>query len=148
MRPPPRAIIRAGNREGDALRIIGVLLATALTLAGCATIQPIHDVVEAPFELPAGKPLPMGVISKAILDAGSSLGWSMQPTAPGKLSGRLALRSHVAEIDVEHNTRSYSIKYRDSSNLDAKGGLIHSEYNRWIDNLDKAIRSYVQSAGG
>ena len=25
---------------------------------------------------------------------------------------------------------------------------IHSEYNRWIGNLDKAIRSYVQNAGG
>lgn len=125
------------------------MLATAtLTLAGCATTQPIHDVVEAPFDLPAGKPLPMSVISKAILDAGSSLGWSMQPTAPGRISGRLLLRTHVAEIEVAHDTVSYSIKYRDSSNLEAKDGSIHSEYNRWIGNLDKAIRSYVQSAGG
>ena len=105
-------------------------------------------MVEAPFDLPAGKPLSMGEISRAIVDAGGSLGWSMQPTAPGKISGRLALRSHVAEIDVEHDSRSFSIKYRDSSNLEAKGGLIHSEYNRWIGNLDKAIRSYVQNSGG
>lgn len=117
-------------------------------MAGCATIEPIDNVVEAPFGLPAGKTLSMGEISKAIVNAGHSLGWSMQPTAPGKISGRLALRTHVAEIDVEHSTRSYSIRYRDSSNLEAKDGLIHSEYNRWIGNLDRAIRSYVQNSGG
>ena len=131
------------------MRVIGSLLgAAALALAGCATTQPIDDVVEAPFGLPAGKTLSMGEISKAIVNAGHSLGWSMQPTAPGKISGRMALRTHVAEIDVEHNTRSYSIRYRDSSNLEAKDGLIHSEYNRWIGNLDRAIRSYVQNSGG
>jgi hypothetical protein len=124
------------------------VLAAALALGGCATNQPIQDVVEASFDLPLGKPLSMGEISKAIVNAGSSLGWSMQSTAPGRISGRLALRSHVAEVDVEHDTARYSIKYRDSSNLEAKGGSIHSEYNRWIGNLDKAIRSYVQNAGG
>jgi hypothetical protein len=117
-------------------------------LAGCASTEPIDNVVEAPLGIPAGKALSMGEISKAIVNAGHSLGWSMQATAPGRISGRLALRTHVAEIDVEHDTRSYSIKYRDSNNLEAKGGLIRSEYNRWISNLDKAIRSYVQNAGG
>jgi len=143
----PRRNSRRWSR-GDRLKIIGILLAAALALGGCATNQPIHEVVEAPFDLPVGKPLTMGEISKAIVNAGSSLGWSMQPTAPGRISGRLALRTHVAEIDVEHDTARYSIKYRDSSNLEAKGGSIHSEYNRWIGNLDKAIRSYVQNAGG
>jgi len=127
---------------------MGILLVAAFGLGGCATIQPIADVVDAPFALPAGKPLSMGEISRAIVDAGHSLGWSMQPTAPGKIAGRIALRAHVAEIEVEYDTRSYSITYRDSSNLEAKDGLIHSEYNRWIGNLDKAIRSYVQNAGG
>ena len=117
-------------------------------MAGCASTEPIENVLEAPLGIAAGKALSMGEISKAIVNAGHSLGWSMQPTAPGKISVRLALRAHVAEIHVEHDTRSYSIKYRDSSNLEAKGGLIHSEYNRWIGNLDKAIRSYIQNAGG
>ena len=116
-------------------------------MAGCASTEPIENVLEAPLGIAAGKALSMGEISKAIVNAGHSLGWSMQPTAPGKISGRLALRTHVAEIDVEHDTRSYSIRYRDSSNLEAKDGLIHSEYNRWIGNLDKAIRNYVQNAG-
>ena len=46
--------------------------------------------------------------------AGSQLGWQMQPTGPGRISGRLALRTHLAVVDIEHDTKSYSIKYRDS----------------------------------
>jgi hypothetical protein len=129
------------------MRIIGTLLAAAtLALAGCAGQQPINNVVNAPFTLPQGKSLSMGQIQKAIVAAGTTLGWQMTPTGPGKLTGRLALRTHVADVDIEHDTKSYSIKYRDSQNLDARDGMIHKNYNGWIENLDKAIRTQVQVA--
>jgi hypothetical protein len=129
------------------MRIIGILLAAAaLALAGCAGHQPINNVVNAPFVLPQGKSLSMGQIQKAIIAAGSTLGWQMSPTGPGKLTGRLVLRTHVADVDIEHDTKSYSIKYRDSQNLDARDGMIHKNYNGWIENLDKAIRTQVQVA--
>jgi hypothetical protein len=128
---------------------IGILLgAAALMLAGCASNQPINNVVNAPLVYPQGKSLTMGEVSKAVVAAGTGLGWQMQPTAPGKISGRLVLRTHVAEVDVEHNTKSYSIKYRDSQNLEARDGMIHKAYNGWIENLDKAIRSNVEAAAG
>ncbi len=47
----------------------------------------------------------------------------------------------MAVIDLEHDTKSYSIKYRDSTNLNAKDGMIHRNYNSWVQNLDKAIRA-------
>jgi hypothetical protein len=132
------------------MRLIGIVLAAAtLALAGgCATTQPINNVVNAPFTLPADKPLTMTQISRAIVVAGNQLGWQMQPVGPGKITGRLARRTHVADVDIEHDTKSYSIKYRDSQNLDAKDGMIHKNYNGWIENLDKAIRTQVQNAGG
>ena len=130
------------------MRIIGIVLAAAtLALAGCAGTQPINNVVNAPFTLPPGKTLTMTQIQRAIVVAGTQLGWQMTPTAPGKVTGRLALRTHVADVDVEHDTKSYSIKYRDSQNLNAKDGMIHKNYNGWIENLDKAIRTQVQNAG-
>jgi hypothetical protein len=129
------------------MRIIGILLAAAaLAFAGCAGQQPINNVTNAPFVLPQGKSLSMGQIQKAIIAAGTGLGWQMTPTGPGKLSGRLALRTHVADVDIEHDTKSYSIKYRDSQNLDARDGMIHKNYNGWVENLDKAIRTQVQLA--
>ena len=51
---------------------------------------------------------------------------------------------HVAVVDIEHDTKSYSIKYRDSQNLTPRDGMIHKNYNGW--NLDKEIRTQVQVA--
>lgn len=130
------------------MRIIGIVLAAAtLALSGCAGTQPINNVVNAPFNLPPGKNLTMTQIQRAIVVAGTQLGWQMTPTGPGKVTGRLALRTHVADVDVEHDTKSYSIKYRDSQNLNARDGMIHKNYNGWIENLDRAIRTQVQNAG-
>ena len=42
---------------------------------------------------------------------------------------------------VVYDTKSYSIKYKDSSNLNYDGKSIHKNYNGWVENLDKAIRS-------
>jgi hypothetical protein len=60
------------------------------------------------------------------------------------LTGRLALRTHVAVVDIAHDTNSYSIKYRESTNLQAEGGMIHKNYNGWIQNLEKGIRTQLQ----
>jgi len=123
------------------MKKIAVLVAAAgLLIAGCTT-QPIHNVQNSPIILPPGKTVNMQQVTTAIMRAGTRLGWQMQPEGPGRLSGRIALRSHTAVIDVEHDTKQYSIKYRDSTNLDAKDGMIHRNYNGWIQNLDKSIRA-------
>jgi uncharacterized protein (DUF39 family) len=118
-----------------------VVAAAALAFAGCGTIQPVQNVEKAPIILPPGKTVNMTQVTTAIMRAGTRLGWQMQPEAPGRISGRIALRAHSAVIDVEHDTKTYSIKYRDSTNLDAKDGMIHRNYNGWIQNLDKNIRA-------
>ena len=119
--------------------------AAALVLAGCTT-APIQNVEQAPIVLASGKTsVTMTEVNNAIVRAGTRLGWQMQPQAPGRLRGRLALRTHTAIVDVEHDTKTYSIKYRDSTNLDAKDGMIHKNYNGWIQNLDKAIRAELVS---
>ena len=42
-------------------------------------------------------------------------------------------------VEIEFDERAYSIRYRDSTNLEAKDGQIHPAYNQWIESLDKAI---------
>jgi hypothetical protein len=100
-------------------------------------------VQNAPVIPPPGKNLTMTEVNNAIMRAGSQLGWQMQPTGPGRISGRLALRTHLAVVDIEHDAKSYSIKYRDSQNLNFADGQIHKNYNGWIQNLDKAIRAQL-----
>jgi hypothetical protein len=121
---------------------VGMLVAAVVFAAGCSTTShPIYNVENAPIILPPGKSASMQQITTAIMRAGTRLGWQMQPEGPGRIAGRIALRTHTAVIDVEHNTKSYSIKYRDSTNLNAADGMIHRQYNNWIQNLDKNIRA-------
>ena len=124
------------------LRALGFWVAIAgLVFAGCAGTQPIQNVEKSPITLPPGKKMNLQQVTTAIMRAGTRLGWQIQPRSPGRLSGRLDLRGHSAMVDIEHDTRTYTIKYRDSVNLDAKDGMIHRNYNGWIQNLDKNIRA-------
>jgi hypothetical protein len=131
---------RSINRGKKMLRKTGEILVVtaALFLAACST-QPVFDVSQAPIT--ANKPNPStDEISKAIVRAGSGLGWQMSPDRPGHLTGRLMLRTHVAVVDIDYTPAVYSIKYRESTNLDFDAGKIHKNYNGWIQNLDKAIQ--------
>ena len=116
-----------------------LMLVVALLAVGC-TSQPVYNVVGAPIATTGQKAASMGDIQKAIVLAGAQLGWQITPVKPGLLTGRLALRTHLAVVDIDHDTKSYSIKYRDSSDLGAQDGQIHRNYNSWVQNLDKAIR--------
>jgi hypothetical protein len=126
-------------------KLAGILAVTlALFLAGCATTQPVFDVTQAPVV--ANKPNPsLDEVRQAIVRAGSTLGWQMNPDRPGHVTGRLLLRTHVAVVDVDYTQKAYSIKYRESTNLDYGDGKIHRNYNGWIQNLDKAIRVQLQN---
>ena len=42
-----------------------------------------------------------------------------------------------------HKNKNYSINYKDSTNLDYDGTNIHRNYNGWIANLDRAIKTQL-----
>ena len=118
-------------------------IAMALALPGCATTQPIHDVIDAPA-ITRSKAPHRSEVAGAIERAGRHLGWQMTADGPGFFIGRLALRSHVAVVGIEHDRTTYSIRYRDSVNLDAGEGRIHRAYNRWVEKLSAAIRGELE----
>ena len=119
----------------------GALALSIVLFAGCKA-APTHEVVGAPIPVVGGKPVSMDDVQKAILRGGTRAGWQVLPEASGRLSARYASGQHSATVSIEHDTKTYSIKYRDSINLRADGGgSIHKVYNRWVQNLDRAIRS-------
>jgi len=113
-----------------------------LAAAGCNTMQPVYEVVDAPI-VTDGRQLSMAEVQRAIQRAGVPLGWQIKPVKPGQLTGQLDLRTHQALVDITHTTKTYSIKYRDSTDLNAKDGQIHRNYNGWVQNLDKNIRAQL-----
>lgn len=115
---------------------MSVLVLPLLLLGGCRT-APVLDVVDAPVASARSAQQ----VEQAIVDAGRSLGWVMSAQGPGRMTGTLVLRDHRAVVDIGYDSRTYSIRYKDSSNLHYNGSSIHSNYNGWIQNLDRAIRA-------
>ncbi|MFP5419309.1 MAG: hypothetical protein ACLGHA_09150 [Gammaproteobacteria bacterium] len=109
-------------------------------LGGCRSAG-IYNVSAAPVV--ANKSVSMDDVQKAIVRAGVGLGWQMKPVAPGLIEGTLTLRTHMAKVDIKYDTKTYSITYKDSSNLDYSGSSIHKNYNGWVQNLDNGIRAQL-----
>ncbi len=123
-------------------KIILMGLAVVL-LAGCATPHPVRNITAEPVVGPAGRAVSLEEVGKAILRAGGTLGWQMKQMEPGYILGTLKLRSHVAVVDIRYTNKNYNITYKDSTNLDYDGKHIHNNYNGWISNLDRAIKTQL-----
>lgn len=120
-----------------------------LALVGCRGGGQIYNVKDAPITTATGKETTLDQITKAIVDAGSKLGWTMAVVKPGHIIGTLNIRSHTAIVEIPYTTKTYSILYKDSTNLkyDAEKQTIHKNYRGWIQNLDNAIKSRLSGLG-
>ena len=79
-------------------------------------------------------------IENAIQKAALSLNWKPRKVAPGLIEATLFVRSHKAVVEIPYSTKTYSIRYKSSENLKYDGKTIHSFYNSWVQNLDRAIQ--------
>ena len=98
---------------------IAILLMTTFIFSGC-TSKPIYNFQDEPITTSSGTPSDSQVV-KAIIRAGSSLGWTMKKEAPGHIVGTLNIRKHIAIVDITYDSGSYSIIYKDSTNLNYNG---------------------------
>jgi hypothetical protein len=130
---------------------LSVLFLCVIFLAGpgCRGGGQIYQVKDAPVQTATGKQPSLDEVQKAIITAGSGLGWQMAVVKPGEIIGTLNIRSHQAIVSIPYTTKNYSILYKDSSNLkyDAEKQTIHENYSSWIQRLDGAIRSRLTAAG-
>lgn len=121
-----------------------ILLGLAvIMLGGCATPNAVRNINAEPVVGPAGRAVSQDEVGKAILRAGGTLGWQMKLMEPGYILGTLKLRSHVAIVDIRYTAKNYSVTYKDSTNLNYDGTNIHNNYNGWISNLDRAIKTQL-----
>ena len=119
--------------------VVGALLA----LTGCARTAPIYNLDSVPIVAPGGKSLSESQVRTAIIAGGANLGWRIGDVVPGHLEGTLTLREHIAVVDILYTGGSYAIRYKRSTNLNERDGIIHSNYNGWIQNLYRAIRTQI-----
>lgn len=120
--------------------VVALLCASAVFLIGCNRTQPIMNFEGSPIVTTSAKPT-MSQVKKAIVVAGTKIGWQMQPTKDGHILATLFNRGHMAKLDIKYDTKTYSITYKDSSNLMYDGTVIHRNYNNWVDRLHRYIRA-------
>lgn len=124
-------------------KLFMLVLAFGLSLVffGCGT-PPVYNVNNNAVVVAADKKATMADVEKAIMRAGGGLGWIMKKERDGLLKGTLTLRTHTAVVAITYNVQEYSINYESSVNLnyDPANNTIHSNYNGWIQNLNKAIQ--------
>ena len=120
------------------LKLGALLLISSLVITGCKT-STIYNVQQHKVSHKKSSE----TVYRAIRSAGQSLGWHIQKIKPGVAQGKLYLRSHTAIVRITYNRSSYSIRYASSKNLkyNSQKNTIHSNYNGWIQNLEKAIDS-------
>lgn len=118
--------------------IFTTVIVLTLALAGCRT-SPVYSVTDAPVN--SASDVDANDVKKAIISAGAGLGWQMKEVKPGHIVGSLFIRKHSAIVDIPYSASSYSIQYKDSTELNYDGNNIHSNYNGWVQNLDNAIRA-------
>lgn len=117
--------------------------ALGLALAGCVRVAPIYNLDTVPVTPSSARSLSAAQVRTAIITAGTGLGWRIADAGPGRLEGTLTLREHIAVVDIPYSGTGYAIKYKRSTNLNEANGQIHSNYNGWIQNLDRAIRTEI-----
>jgi hypothetical protein len=116
---------------------IFAIIFIAVLLGACRTAT-VYEVKDAAVVSNAPK-ISKDDVRKAIVRAGSGLGWQIKDNGPNALIGTLMLRDHVAIVDIPYSEKHYSINYKNSTNLNYDGTTIHSNYNGWVQNLSKAI---------
>lgn len=127
---------RIKNFRTVAIIVFSVCLMFA---AGCRT-APIKNVTNAPVMTAETTAPDLQQVRGAIIKAGAGNGWQMTPVQDGLIIGTLNIRTHQAVVNINYDTKTYNITYKDSLNLKYNGATIHSNYNGWITNLDNAIK--------
>ena len=124
---------------------VAVVAALFFGAAGCKR-APLVNVEEAPLYAPPS--VTLAQITDAIVDAGESLDWQMTVKKPGQIAAKtIVSNKHRAEVDITYDTRSFSILYSSSLNLnytfERSVTYIHPQYLAWVERLKQRIQQNV-----
>ena len=121
-----------------------VLVLALVGFSGCGGAVEFQSLITAPVDYQSGQGVTLDQVEKAIKRGGARRGWVISSAGPGHLVGTLHKRQHVLMVDITFDTKTYSIKYKDSSNLNYAKGFDGEEYLHnaavgWMQNLKKDI---------
>lgn len=117
----------------------------AIMLMGAAVLED-PDPIAVPEGLSAAD------VASAIKTGVSRRKWIISNEEDGQIDAVLYIRSHVARISIQYDTEQVRIRYVSSENLDYKERrgkrYIHSNYMKWIRNIQVDIQRELFAVGG
>ena len=129
----------------------GVCVACLVLVAvmGCRAGAPIYDIKDTAIPNSIEHSLSLANVTRSITAAAAKHGWEMRVEKPGHIVATLHLREHETVVDILYDTKSYSILYNSSQNLqyNEKNRTIHKNYNSWIQKLNVSIQRELGGAG-
>jgi len=93
----------------------------------------------------SGKPATAEEIKRAFMVGGARRGWTFTDAGPDKMICTVVIRTHTLVMDLTYEPGKYSLKYKDSTNLEYKDEAgkktIHRAYVNWNTNLMNDARA-------
>ncbi len=108
-----------------------------MLLAACTA--PLINVENTWLSIPSSIDVTMQQVEKAIYRGAVDRGWSVRHLAPGRPEAEIQAKIRKAVVQIIHDTKTFSITYKDSRNLEYNGTRIKRKYNRWVRQLRQSI---------
>ena len=121
-------------------------VALCLTSIGCRKGVPVTEPSNP--SLSSYGTFTKAQVRNAIVRGGSGIGWQMREETPGVVLGTWTARGSSVTVKIPYTEKEYTIKYHSSTNMqDGGDGTIHSNYNRWVDRLNRNISAEFSKMG-
>jgi|SRR4051794_15570105 hypothetical protein len=125
-----------------AIACFTVLLAASLP-ASARSGAAVVDLEGMPIATGSGKQPTAEQVKNAVIAGARRAKWTTSVQPNNSLQLTFTNRKHVAVVKTTYSSKTYSITYADSTNLNyemEKGqGTIHPNYNKWVEKLRHAI---------
>jgi hypothetical protein len=131
----------------------GLVLAAALATCGGTAMARSAEMIDLGRQSVVtadSRSLSVQAVRNAIIAGGSVHSWKPVADQPGMLTLEADSGQHQVGVDVAYDAQSYQITYKSSANMNYehadKRNTIHPKYNKWIQDLNTAIRNAALAA--
>jgi hypothetical protein len=116
---------------------------SAMLMIGCSG-PAVNNIYNSPISYIANTPT-LAQVDDAVKNGLIHKNWIPQKASANSYIGIYERRDLMAKIKITFNTSTFSIQHLESRNLDYDGSdeSIHPTYNKWIDGLEREIRTRV-----
>jgi hypothetical protein len=123
------------------LRLFALCLALFALNAQAKNLEPMGNFENQPATTGSGKQATVQQITQALSTAGAPRGWQVTQIAPGQLVANVNVRNkHTVSVDILVTPGLYSIRYKNSTNMNYDGVQINPHYNKWLQMLSEDTR--------